>query len=134
MKKKINIYKKYTDTILNVQSIQPCFFYMFWCIIDYLMNQHWFQAPYRIQLYCVLLFLLMFFLQSFTHSLIVLPNTLFFPISNVSLWHSRLHFTFSSLRLQCPCHGNPSPHGPYLQRFPLFNPFQSHFQLNHWRR
>ena len=51
MKKKINIYKKYTDTILNVQSIQPCFFYMFWCIIDYLMNQHWFQAPYRIQLY-----------------------------------------------------------------------------------
>ena len=51
VKKKINIYKKYTDTILNVQSIQPCFFYMFWCIIDYLMNQHWFQAPYRIQLY-----------------------------------------------------------------------------------
>ena len=51
VKKKINIYKKYTDTILNVQSIQPCFFHMFWCIIDYLMNQHWFQAPYRIQLY-----------------------------------------------------------------------------------
>ena len=48
--KRINIYKKYTDTILNVQSIQPYFFYMFWCIIDYLMNQHWFQAPYRIQL------------------------------------------------------------------------------------